>query len=330
MARFVIGLASGATTVIVPLSLGEYSCDVLKGKLGTIHQLGIVIGIFLAQLAGVFLSTTANWRYLFASGIVFLIPQLILALKLPESPRYLFDSGRKDECFKVLSLLRGTDEVEEEIQSYQINKKQEQPKKYFLTSLFSKEARKSMTIGVIMHLIQQFSGINAVFYFSTRIFSSGGTEGYATLITMAIGVVNIVATIVSLNLIDVSGRRKLTLISTGTMSLFAGLLVLSMVFEFTAIRVISIFLYVFAFAVGLGPIPWLIICELFPGDLVPLAASLLVGINWISNFIVGFTFEYLVESLENLFFLPYGVLLFIAFVFFYVFLPETKYHKGYL
>ncbi|XP_035984465.1 LOW QUALITY PROTEIN: solute carrier family 2, facilitated glucose transporter member 4-like [Fundulus heteroclitus] len=180
----------------------------------------------------------------------------------------------------------------------------------------------------MMHLSQQLSGINAIFYYSTAIFAQAGVSQpvYATI---GVGVINTIFTLVSVALVDRTGRRTLTLVGLGGMCCCAVAMTVGLKFQndfswMSYVSMVSIFLFVSFFEIGPGPIPWFIVAELFSQGPRPAAIALAGCCNWTSNFIIGMTFPYIQAWLDCYVFVLFAVLLLGFTIFIYLRVPETK------
>ncbi|XP_076870333.1 solute carrier family 2, facilitated glucose transporter member 1 isoform X1 [Brachyhypopomus gauderio] len=216
MGRLVVGLYSGLTTGFVPMYVGEVSPTALRGALGTLHQLGIVIGILVAQVFGldVIMGNASGWPWLLSFTFFPAVVQCILLPLCPKSPRYLLiNCNEEEQARAALKRLRGTSDVSADMQEMKEESRQMmKEKKVTIPELFrSPLYRQPLVIAVILQLSQQLSGINAVFYYSTSIFEKAGVEQpvYATI---GAGVINTAFTVVSLFLVERAGRRSLHLV----------------------------------------------------------------------------------------------------------------------
>ena len=189
-----------------------------------------------------------------------------------------------------------------------------------------------LIIGIVMQLSQQLSGINAIFYYSTTIFTSAGlSEDISKYSTLGVGVVMVVMTLVSVGLMDRAGRRTLHLYGLGGMFVFSIFLTIFILLAHHSkwvayLSVISALIYVVFFAIGPGSIPWMITAELFSQGPRPAAMSIAVLVNWFTNMIVGLSFPLMtsVEALEKYAFVPFTVCLALFWVFTFFKVPETK------
>jgi MFS transporter, SP family, solute carrier family 2 (facilitated glucose transporter), member 3 len=332
VARLVIGFASGYSSVLVPIYLGEMAPPTLRGTLGTLTQFCLVIGILIADFMAFPFATDDGWRVLFAVTLIVAVLQLFMSPFLLESPRWLLnrdpDSLRARYIIKRLRGLRNEQEVEQEVGNFIIGEtvqhQDEGSQLSVLKELWSHRRRRMLLISSLaLQMGQQLSGINAVFYYSTSFFE--GVISSPLVGTTIIGAVNVAATYVALLLMDSCGRKSLILWSSGGMFVSCIVVVLSLLGFFNNIlALVAVNTYVCFFEIGLGPIPWLIVAEMFEGKYVAIAMSLCSQLNWACNFIVGMVFPYMNLYLGPYSFVPFAMIL--SFVFFYALfiLPETQ------
>uniref|UniRef100_A0A669B914 Solute carrier family 2 member 3b n=1 Tax=Oreochromis niloticus TaxID=8128 RepID=A0A669B914_ORENI len=331
--RFIIGVFCGLCTGLTPMYVGEISPTAVRGAFGTLHQLGVVIGILVAQIFGLefLLGSDTLWPLLLALTILPAILQTIMLPFCPESPRYLFIVlKQEEEARKALVRLRGTEDVDDDIQEMrEEGMKMAMEKKVTILELFrSPNYRQPIIIAIILQLSQQLSGINAVFYYSTGIFSNAGVSEpiYATI---GAGVVNTVFTVVSLFLVERAGRRTLHLIGLAGMAICALIMTISLSLVKTTpslsyLAIVAVFGFVASFEMGPGPIPWFIVAELFSQGPRPAAMAVSGFSNWTANFLVGLGFPRLEEICGPYVFIIFMVLLVLFFIFTYLRVPETK------
>uniref|UniRef100_A0A672FEH9 Solute carrier family 2, facilitated glucose transporter member 3-like n=1 Tax=Salarias fasciatus TaxID=181472 RepID=A0A672FEH9_SALFA len=331
--RLIIGVFCGLCTGLTPMYVGEISPTAVRGAFGTLHQLGVVIGILVAQIFGLesLLGSETLWPLLLALTVLPAILQSILLPFCPESPRYLLIVlNHEEEARKALVRLRGTEDVNDDIQEMkEEGMKMAMEKKVTVLELFrSPNYRQPIIIAIILQLSQQLSGINAVFYYSTNIFKTAGvTEPiYATI---GAGVVNTVFTVVSLFLVERAGRRTLHLIGLGGMAVSAVLMTISLALvekntSLSYLAIVAVFGFVASFEMGPGPIPWFIVAELFSQGPRPAAMAVSGCSNWTANFLVGLGFPKLAEICGAYVFLIFVALLVLFFTFTYLRVPETK------
>lgn len=330
--RLVIGLFCGLFTGLTPMYVGEVSPTPLRGAFGTLHQLGVVVGILIAQVFGLesLLGSDTLWPLLLALTVAPAILQCILLPFCPESPRFLLINLKQEEqARKALVRLRGTEDVSKDMQEMkEESAKMALEKKVTIPELFrSASYRQPLLIAVMLQLSQQLSGINAVFYYSTGIFKTAGVKQpiYATI---GAGIVNTIFTIVSLFLVEKAGRRTLHLLGLGGMAISALLMTISLLlksFKFMSyIAILAVMLFVAMFEMGPGPIPWFIVAELFSQGPRPAAMAVAGCCNWTANFLVGMSFPKLVELCGPWVFLIFTAFLVIFFIFTFFKVPETK------
>ncbi|KAM8868742.1 solute carrier family 2, facilitated glucose transporter member 1 [Synchiropus picturatus] len=331
--RFVVGLFSGLSTGFVPMYVGEVSPTSLRGALGTLHQLGIVVGILIAQIFGLesIMGNKSYWPLLL--GLIFIpaVIQCILLPMCPESPRFLLiNKNEENKAKTVLKKLRGTSDVSMDMQEMKEESRQMmREKKVTIPELFrSPLYRQPLLVAVILQLSQQLSGINAVFYYSTRIFEKAEVEQpvYATI---GAGVVNTAFTVVSLFVVERAGRRSLHLLGLLGMAGSAILMTIALALLeqlkwMSYVSIVAIFAFVAFFEIGPGPIPWFIVAELFSQGPRPSAIAVAGFCNWTANFIVGMGFQYVEELCGPYVFVIFTVLLLVFFVFTFFRVPETK------
>ncbi|CAB1448921.1 unnamed protein product [Pleuronectes platessa] len=331
--RFIIGVFCGLCTGLTPMYVGEISPTAVRGAFGTLHQLGVVIGILVAQIFGLesLLGSDHLWPLLLALTALPAVLQTIMLPFCPESPRYLLISlNQEEEARKALVRLRGTEDVSDDIQEMkEEGMKMAMEKKVTIPELFrSPSYRQPIIIAIVLQLSQQLSGINAVFYYSTSIFAKAGLTQpiYATI---GAGVVNVVFTVISLFLVERAGRRTLHLIGLAGMAISALLMTISLSLgktnpSLSYMAMVAVFGFVASFEMGPGPIPWFIVAELFSQGPRPAAMAVSGFSNWTANFLVGLTFPKLEELCGPYVFIIFTVLLIGFFIFTYLRVPETK------
>ncbi|XP_028984849.1 solute carrier family 2, facilitated glucose transporter member 3 [Betta splendens] len=331
--RLIIGLFSGLCTVLTPMYVGEITPTALRGAFGTLHQLGVVIGILVAQILGLefLLGSDALWPVLLALTILPSVLQSVMLLFCPESPRYLLIVLNEEEkARKALVYLRGGEDVADDIQEMKEEAmKMSMEKKVTILELFrSRVYRQPIIIAIMLQLSQQLSGINVVIFYSTKIFETAKVSEpiYATIGT---GVINTVFTVVSLFLVERAGRRTLHLIGLGGMAVCALVMTISLALantnlSLTYLAIVAAFGFVASFELGPGPIPWFIVAELFSQGPRPAAMTVSSFCNWTASFIVGQSFLKLQELCEEYVYLIFMVLLILFFIFTFLLVPETK------
>ncbi|OWM64424.1 hypothetical protein CDL15_Pgr020391 [Punica granatum] len=293
--RLLAGIGIGISSAIVPLYISEISPTEIRGALGSVNQLFICIGILAALVAGLPLSGNPLWwRTMFGIAVV---PSVLLAIGMifsPESPRWLFQRGKIVEAEKAIKTLCGKERVAEVMQDLTASCQGNVEPEVGWFDLFSSRYWKVVSVGAALFLFQQLAGINAVVYYSTSVFRSAGIESDVAASAL-VGTANVLGTTVASSLMDRQGRKSLLLISFGGMA--ASMLLLSLSFTWNvlapyagSLAVIGTVLYVLSFSLGAGPVPALLLPEIFASRIRAKAVSLSLGMHWISNFVIGLWF----------------------------------------
>lgn len=329
--RFVVGVAIGVASIVGPLHISETAPPKIRGSLGSLQQLAITLGILLAYLinyvfASLITGSTA-WRWMLGFGVVPATALGIGMYYLPETPRWLVKEDREDEARETLSRLRTETEVEDELQEI---KELEDVERGGLSVLLQPWVRPALVVGIGLAILQQATGINAVLYYAPTVFNSIGLQAIASILaTVGIGVINVALTFVAIWQVDRIGRRPLLLISLSGMTVMLGILgaafwLPSLSGNVAWIAGGSMILYVAFFAVGLGPVFWLMIAEIYPLEIRGSGEGLASVANWGTNLLVSVTFLTLANMIgQGVTFWLYGAVGVIAVVFVYTQVPET-------
>jgi sugar porter (SP) family MFS transporter len=331
--RFVLGLSVGTASFVAPLYISEVSPPKVRGGLVSFNQLSVTSGILLAYIVDYLLKGVPNnWRWMLGVAV---IPGAALAigmLTVPHTPRWLVEKRREDEARTVLERLRHDDpdaEVRAELGDMRKASMQEGTTR--MRDLLSGRIRPLLIIGLGLALFQQFVGINTVIYYAPTILSDTGlTKSSSITQTVFVGVTNVVFTVVAVLLLDRVGRRKLLL--TGTAGLILSLALLGIYFTSSTLQqhagylaLVALLIFIASFAIGLGPVFWLMISEIYPVGIRSKAMSVSTVANWAGNFLVAATFLSLGGAItrQGTFYLYAGIAV-LAFVFFLSKVPETK------
>jgi len=335
--RFIIGLNCGLNSGLCPMYITELAPLKIRGSIGTLFQLGVTSSIMFSQILGLpeIFGNEKYWPLLLGLTGLFSVYQLITLPFCPESPRFLLiKKGFNDKAEDALIKLRGTPDVKQEIDDM-INEAnlERSLEKFNIFQLFTTRALLIPTvISIVMHLSQQLSGINAVFYYSNDILSSSGIKN-SIYATPFIGLIMVIMTLVSIPLMEKSGRRFLHLLGLGGMLIFSILMTVSFVLKekydnLKYLSIVSMMLYIVFFAIGPGSIPWMIVGELFSQGPRSAAVSLAVLVNWSANVAVGQGFPPLFKNVTKEWtFLLFTFFLIFFWLFIFAFLPETKNKK---
>jgi MFS transporter, SP family, galactose:H+ symporter len=329
--RIIVGFGIGLSSSGVPVYISEVAPADARGWQVSLFQLAITVGILLAYLVDYAFAPIQGWRWMFGMAV---IPAVIFGssmLFLPESPRWLLRNGRRETARAMLARIRGTENIDAELQEIELSVTKA-PESGHLSDLFAPSLRPALVVGIGLAIFQQITGINTVIYYAPLIIQRAGISSAsgAILATAGIGVVNVLATIFSMWLIDRKGRRPLLLVGIAGMAVT--LVLLGFVFRMSSestgmgwLAVISLMAYVGSFAISLGPIFWLMISEIYPLKIRNSAEGVAATFNWAANLLVTLTFLTLVESLgPSRTFWTYGLCSIAAGLFSYYFVPETK------
>ena len=326
--RFLIGLASGFVTCAVPTYLAEISSDNIRGRIASLHQCMLVIGIIFAQILAFPLVSPglSTWRILFFMTTALASIQLVLLFFVPESPVFLVTKGKMVSAEDSLKRLRGLDDVKEDLSRLQKGCTQSDSTKIF--SIFGllacKKARKSVFVASFSHFAQQLSGINAYFFYALTIFGSISLPFSLKIVPLMLGIVNALVSCSSVFFIDRTGRRPLLLISTLVCCISTFSIIIGFLFGLTLLKVFSAVIFVAGFAIGLGPVPWIIVGDIFPPEAISAGMSLTLTVNWLSNSMVAFGTEMLFTLLGPFAFAPFLIILFAYLPFTLIYIKETK------
>ena len=329
-ARLVLGLAIGVATFTAPLYLAEVAPEHIRGAMISTYQLMITIGILVAFLSDTALSYTGAWRWML--GVIAIPGALFLlgVLMLPDSPRWLMMRGRRDEALGVLQRLRGDSAIVER-EAADIEEQLKTPQRGWHLFLENRNFRRSVGLGVLLQLMQQFTGMNVVMYYAPRIFQAMGYDTAAQMwFTALVGLTNVLATFIAIALIDRWGRKPI--LYTGFAVMAAGLGVVGAMMNggiathagqlFT---VAMLLMFIIGFAMSAGPLVWTLCSEIQPLKGRDFGIGCSTFTNWIANMVVGATFLTLLNGIGNAHtFWLYAALnlVFIGLTFWLI--PETK------
>jgi SP family arabinose:H+ symporter-like MFS transporter len=331
-ARFAGGVAIGAASMLSPLYIAEIAPEKIRGTLVALYQLAIVAGILVVFFVNLQIqrmgdeawNVQTGWRWMFAS---LALPSVLFGVCMavvPESPRWLMKMGRRSEARRVLERVGGTESAEREIVQIESALREEQGR---WSELFTTGYRRALLIGILLAVFGQFSGINSIMYYAPEIFKAAGSGTDSAFVqTVIVGAVNVVFTFVAIWLVDRAGRRPLLI--AGTLVQVVALVLVGVMFNRGQSGVgvlVCILAFVAAFAVAMGPIPWIVNSEIFPTKLRGRAMSVAIFCLWLADWIVTQTFPMLRESIgpaRTFWVYAFCSLLSTAFVLMMV--PETK------
>jgi SP family arabinose:H+ symporter-like MFS transporter len=323
VARFASGLGIGASSMICPVYIAEIAPGKWRGRLGSLFQLGIVTGIFLTLFINKLIqglgneawNTTTGWRWMLGMEVA---PALVFVA--------LLQQAREDEARAILSRVGGAGHAETEIAAIRAANLEE---KGNLSELFTSAYFRPLLIAVALMAGSQFCGINAIIYYSSKIFESAGlVKNAAFTSTVWIGLVNLLFTFVAIAFVDNAGRRPLLLIGTAVQTMALALVSWMFYTQQNGLPLLfCIMAFTAAFAMAMGPIPWIMCSEIFPNKIRGRAMSIATFTIWSSCYVVAQTFPMLNDSKTVgpvITFCIYGVVSLLTFVFVLFVVPETK------
>ncbi|NRQ39325.1 sugar porter family MFS transporter [Nonomuraea sp. NN258] len=330
-ARLVLGLAVGAASATVPVYLSEIAPKEIRGRVLTLNQLLITVGILIAYLVNLAFSGAGNWRAMIAVGA---LPALVMVLAslflVPESPAWSLVHGRKDQARAMITSVANqatADQLVERFERHRESGSANDDRKTGWRELLGPAVRPALIVGLTLAAIQQFGGINTIIYYAPTIIEQTGlTASNAIFYSIAIGVINLTMTLVAIKLIDRAGRRVLLVGSLSAMAVTLVLLGLSFAAGWSPVASLAFMvLYIASYAVGLGPVFWALIGEIFPPRARAGGSSASTAVNWASNFVVSLVFLPVANALgQGPTFWIFAVVSLIGALFVARFVPETK------
>lgn len=328
IARLIGGLAIGVGSTLAPVYISEIAESAVRGRLVTLNQLAIVTGILGSYFVCWRLATLgpAAWRWMFGAGLLPSVALFAGTLFIPESPRWLMKAHRNGEARVVLTAIAGAEQGAAEFEQIRASLAVEEIEHI---RLLSPQIRKPLAVALALAILQQITGINTVLYYGAEIFSQQMRQQASSAIgaNVIIGLVNLLGTILAIMWLDRIGRRPLLLWTSAGMAV--SLLALSLLFAVgrasVLLTMVTIEAYVGCFAIGLGPVTWVYIAEIFPSTIRGRAASVATVALWIACLLVTVTFLSLLQVAGPAgAFLLYAVLSALTWLFVYRCLPETR------
>ncbi|GAA4361430.1 sugar porter family MFS transporter [Angustibacter luteus] len=317
--RLVGGLGIGIASVIAPAYIAEIAPASMRGRLGSLQQLAITIGIFVALLSDAFWANTAGgandvifglqaWRWMFIVGVVPSAVYGILALQIPESPRYLVATGELKKATEVLRRWVGMRAPEKKVEEIQktIDREHTPSTKDLRGNTFG--LMPIVWVGIALSAFQQLVGINVIFYYSTTLWQAVGfSESNSFVISVITSVTNVAVTVIAILLVDKIGRRILLLVGSVGMAVSLGAMTLAFTqavmttasdgtqtpqlgSPWNGIALVGANLFVVSFGATWGPVVWVLLGEMFPNRIRGAALSVAAAAQWLTNFVVTTTF----------------------------------------
>ena len=333
--RLIVGFGVGVAAVAAPLYAAELAPTPQRGRFVSAYQLAITIGIFVSYLVDQALSGDRNWRLMLGVSAVPAILLLVAMLPAVESPRWLVRAGRRDLARAAIMRARPWVDPDVRLQSIEASLRDEPPNASW-GEVFAPAWRRPLMIGLGLAVFQQITGINAIIYYSDRIFAAAGfstAQAQTEATTWAIGAVNVVATLIAIAFIDRLGRRPLLLAGLVGMGVslaavgFAFLSVGKGGLSATAgmVTLAALVVFIISFAFSLGPVTWTVINEIFPGRVRGRAVAVATAVNWGSAFVVSEFFLTLVDAIgESATFWLFAFFCVVGGLWVYRQVPETK------
>ncbi|OOG64050.1 MFS transporter [Rhodanobacter sp. B04] len=329
-ARVILGLAIGVATFTAPLYLAEVAEEHIRGAMISLYQLMITIGILVAFLSDTAFSYSGNWRWMLGiiaiPGILFLLGLFLL----PDSPRWLMMRGRRQEATDVLQKLRGdADHAAREVAD--IEEQLKTPQRGWHLFLENRNFRRSVGLGVLLQVMQQFTGMNVVMYYAPRIFQDMGYATSAQMwFTAVVGLTNVLATFIAIGLVDRWGRKPILYTGFSVMAVGLGLVGTMMHLGIAThgeqiFTVAMLLTFIVGFAMSAGPLIWALCSEVQPLKGRDFGIGCSTFTNWVANMIVGATFLTLLNGIGNAAtFWLYAALNLVFLAIAFVLIPETK------
>lgn len=332
--RFAQGVCVGAASVLSPMYIAEVAPAKVRGRLVSINQLTIILGILIASYCNFYFGDndldSGNWRFMFLSALVPSVVFLILLFFIPESPRWLIlQSKKEDEADRIFLKINKGNEVSsrEEIVEIRNSIANGSRSRVSLKILFGKTFLPIVTIGFGVAFLQQFCGINNVTPYMQKIFVMAGIQLKDGLLNaVLVQLVFFFSTFIAIGLIDRIGRKVLMLTGTGLMAVALFLLALAFHADSKSglYILILVMIYIGAFAFTLGPVVWVLISEMYPSEIRGRAIGLTSAALWLATFLVVLVSPYLLNIGPVFNFVIFGALNVAGFLFCLKYLPETK------
>lgn len=322
--RFMGGLGVGASTIAAPAYISEIAPAKDRGRLVSLYQFNIVLGILVAFFSNYLLSGIGDndWRWMLGVQAIPAVIYTLFVITIPESPRWLISQSRVEEAKKVMKII-SPDQDSELLATQMEEDYADAPKE----NIFMKKYRFPLMLAFLVAFFNQMSGINAFLYYAPRIFGEAGLgEKTALLSSIGIGVVNMVFTLVGVNLIDKVGRKKLMFIGSIGYIISLGLVSMAFYFHWTGLAIpIFLFLFIASHAIGQGTIIWVFISEIFPNHLRASGQSFGSSTHWVLAAIIPSLIPTLFSTIgPGTVFLVFTIAMVFQLLFVIFMMPETK------
>ncbi|WP_026933268.1 sugar porter family MFS transporter [Christiangramia echinicola] len=323
--RFLGGLGVGASTIAAPAFVSEIAPANQRGKLVSLYQFNIVLGILIAFLSNYLLRNTGAepWRWMVGVEAIPAFLYIVFVFFIPRSPRWLVSKGRLAEAEKVLAIINPGIDTKAKVQEIKALDEQE----ILGESIFMKKYRFPLMLAFLIAFFNQLSGINAFLYYAPRIFESAGLgESTALLSSIGIGVVNLLFTLLGVFLIDKLGRKQLLLYGSIGYIISLSLVAAAFFFNWGGMSVpIFLFLFIASHAIGQGAVIWVFISEIFPNRLRASGQAFGSSTHWVLAAIIPSTIPYLFTTIgPGYVFAFFAFMMVLQLIFVIFMMPETK------
>jgi len=350
--RTVGGLGIGIASVIAPAYIAEIAPAAMRGRLSSLQQLAITLGIFASLLSDAVFANTAGgasevslfgiaaWQWMFLVAVVPASIYGYLALQIPESPRFLVAAGRREEALAVLTDVLGPDEdAQDRVDQIEATLQADK-------ALASGDSLRGTAfgllpivwVGILLSMFQQFVGINVIFYYSTTLWQTVGfTEENSFIASVITSVTNVLVTLIAIALVDRIGRRPILLAGSAGMALSLGIMALAFTHStgsgadialsapWGPAALVAANLFVVFFGASWGPVVWVLLGEMFPNRIRAAALGVAAAAQWIANFAITISFPPLLATFgPTVPYLMYALFAVLSFFFVLVKIPETK------
>jgi SP family sugar:H+ symporter-like MFS transporter len=350
--RVVGGLGIGIASVIAPAYIAEIAPAALRGRLGSLQQLAITLGIFAALLSDQLLQQRAGgadqelwlgweaWRWMFFVAVIPAAVYGILAMRIPESPRYLVAQGRRDEAVDVLSRVLGGDEDPEDrvVQIEHTIAQDKQIEKHASLRGPALGLLPIVWVGIILSIFQQFVGINVIFYYSTTLWQAVGfDENQSFTVSTITSITNVAVTFIAIALIDKVGRRPILLAGSAGMTVSLALMAIAFTqasgsgedialpHNWGIAALVGANAFVVFFGASWGPLVWVLLGEMFPNRIRAAALGVAAAAQWIANFAITVSFPPMLDAFgASVPYMMYAIFAGLSFFFTLAKVPETK------
>jgi len=346
--RLVGGLGIGIASVVAPAYIAEISPSRVRGRFASLQQLAIVLGIFAALLSDALFANAAGgaqgilwfgldaWRWMFLACVVPAVVYGVIALSLPESPRYLIGVGKEERARAVLASIIPAADVDAAIADVHASIERDAGRRGSLRGK-ALGLKPIVWVGILLSVFQQFVGINVIFYYSTTLWRAVGfTEQDSLTISVITSVTNIVVTIIAIMLVDKVGRRPLLIWGSAGMTIALATMAIafsqsvpgeggpSLPGAWGPVALVAANLFVVAFGMSWGPIVWVLLGEIFPNRIRARALGLAAAAQWIANFLITVTFPALAALSLTFAYGMYAAFAVLSLAFVILRIPETK------